>query len=116
MILLMVFLSELLTLRPIVPAGRENKNEPLCRRSMENEKNALSVIIDSAPQRIVTVYWMFSSNPERGNRRFPDSSAVFPFLPDACLALSDGTLENRASISAIHFGRILAHCFNTVNG
>ena len=83
---------------------------------MENEKNALSVIIDSAPQRIVTVHRILSGAPEKGNWRFPISSAVFPFLPDARLALSDGTDENRASISSNSiFFSILASAFPAVN-
>jgi hypothetical protein len=67
---------------------------------MENRVRqiAFPVIIDSAPQSIVTVRTIFSHSPETEQQAFFRIFGDGPFPSGGCLALSDGTDEHRASI------------------
>ena len=59
-----------------------------------------SIILDSAPQSLVTVRAVFPRGPESDGRHRSFSSAVVPFPPGGCLALPEGTDEHRASIKS----------------
>jgi hypothetical protein len=67
---------------------------------MENRVRQITfpVIIDSAPQSIVTVRTIFSHSPETEQQAFFRIFGDGPFPFNGCLALSKGTDEHRASI------------------